>query len=96
MLAVIFEGIWEDHNIVNKGMTEMFEVSEQLIHETLHIDWGILEVHQGDCRVFKITVIDNCETVIIVWMDEELEKEVRCIDDCEKALSLYRFDDVSL
>ncbi len=39
---------------------------------------------------------DDCEVVVMVWMDEELEKETRGIDDCKKALSLYRFDDVSL
>ncbi len=39
---------------------------------------------------------DDCKAVVMIWMDEELEKEVRDVDNCEKALSLYRFDDVSL
>ncbi len=58
--------------------------------------WGVLETHQDNCRTFETTVTDDCETVAIVWMDKELEKEVHSIDDCEIAFSLYRFDDVSL
>ncbi len=46
--------------------------------------------------MFETTVIDDYETVTMVWMDEELEKEAHSIDDCEIALSSYRFDDVSL
>ncbi len=74
----------------------MLEVSEQLIHETLYMDWGILAVYQGDCRMFEIMVIDDCEMIAMIWMDEELEKEDCDVDDCEIALSLYRFDDVLL
>ncbi len=44
----------------------MFEVSEQLIHETLHIDWGIPEAYQDDCRMFETTVTDDCEAVAMV------------------------------
>ncbi len=77
-------------------MIEVFEVSEQLIYEMLYMGWGISEVHQNDCRVFETMVIDDCEAVVMVWMDEELEKEVCDIDDCEIILSLYRFDDVLL
>ncbi len=74
----------------------MLEVSEQLIHETLYMGWGILETHQDDCRVFEIIMTDNCETVMIIWMDTELEKEACSVDNHEITLSLYRFDDVLL
>ncbi len=74
----------------------MFEVSEQLIHEMLCVGWGVLEAYQGDCRMFEIMVIDDCEVVTMVWMDEELEKEACDVDDCEIILSLYRFDNVLL
>ncbi len=39
---------------------------------------------------------DDCEAVVIVWIDEELEKEACAIDNREIVLSSYRFDDVSL
>ncbi len=74
----------------------MFEVSEQLIHEILSVGWGVLEAYQDDCRTFEIMVTDDCEAVVMVWMDEELEKEACGIDDCEIVLSSYRFNDVSL
>ncbi len=77
-------------------MIEVFEVSEQLIHEILYMGWGIPEAHQGDCRMFETTVIDDCETVAMIWINKELEKEACDVDDCEIALSLYRFDDVLL
>ncbi len=74
----------------------MFEVSEQLIHETLHMGWEIPEAHQGDCRMFETTVTDDCEMIAMVWMDKELEKEACGIDDCEIVLFSYRFNDVWL
>ncbi len=77
-------------------MIEVFEVSEQLIHKMLYMGWGVPEAYQNDYRIFETTVIDNCETVTMVWMDEELEKEARNIDNREIILSLYRFDDILL
>ncbi len=41
-------------------------------------------------------VTDDCEIVAMIWMDKELEKEARGVDNHEIALSSYRFDDVSL
>ncbi len=46
--------------------------------------------------MFETTVIDDCEVVVMVWMDKELEQEVWGVDDREIALSLYRFADVLL
>ncbi len=58
--------------------------------------WGILEAHLGDCRMFETMVSDDYEAVAMVWMNKELEKETRDIDNREKALSLYCFDNVLL
>ncbi len=62
----------------------------------LYVGWGVPEIHKSNCRTFEITVIDDCEAIVMVWIDEELEKEARGINDCKIALSLYRFDDVLL
>ncbi len=46
--------------------------------------------------MFETMVIDDCEVIAMIWVDKELEKETCGVDDCEKALSLYRFDNVLL
>ncbi len=62
----------------------------------LRMGWGIPEAYQDDCKIFEIIVTDDCETVAMIWMDEELEKETHSIDNRKIALSSYHFDNISL
>ncbi len=63
---MIFEDIWKNHNIVNKDIIKIFEVSEQLIYEMLYINWRILEIYQNNYKTFEIIMIDNYEIIMMI------------------------------
>ncbi len=67
-----------------------------MIHETLYMGWGIPEVYQDNCRMFETMMTDDYKMVMMIWINEELEKEACDIDNCEKALSSYCFDNILL
>ena len=96
MFDIIFERVREDRYIVDKSSTILSMLLQRPIYKTLYIQRGVRIFYKDYIQMFYLSLADESETILVIWVNEQLKEEVRYIDHCDKPLSADRVDNLLL
>ena len=96
MFNVIFERVREDRYIVDENSVILSIFFQRPIYKALYIQKRVYIFYKDYIRMFYPSLANKGETISIIWMNEQLEKEVGYIDYNNILLSIDKVDDLLL